>query len=46
SANLTDTSLHYNFELGIYLEDRNFIARLSALFDYVFDFAAKPAEAL
>lgn len=46
SANLTDTSLHYNFELGIYLEDRDLIARLSALFDYVFDFAAKPAEAL
>lgn len=46
SANLTDTSLHYNFELGIYLEDRDLVARLHALFDYVFDFAAKPAEAL
>ncbi|HXG60390.1 MAG TPA: phospholipase D-like domain-containing protein [Planctomycetota bacterium] len=46
SANLTDTSLHYNFELGIYLEDRDLVGRLHALFDYVFDFAAKPAEAL
>ena len=43
SANFTDTSLHYNFELGLYLEDRNMIARLQALFDYVFDCAAKPA---
>jgi len=43
SANFTDTSLHYNFELGLYTEDRDLIARLHALFDYVFDFAAKPA---
>ena len=43
SANFTDTSLHYNFELGLYTEDRDFIARLHALFDYVFDYAAKPA---
>jgi len=43
SANFTDTSLHYNFELGLYLEDRDLIARLHALFDYVFDCAAKPA---
>jgi phosphatidylserine/phosphatidylglycerophosphate/cardiolipin synthase-like enzyme len=43
SANFTDTSLHYNFELGLYTEDRDVIARLHALFDYVFDFAAKPA---
>ena len=43
SANFTDTSLHYNFELGLYTEDRDLIARLHALFDYVFDFAARPA---
>ena len=43
SANFTDTSLHYNFELGLYIEDRDAIARLHALFDYVFDYAAKPA---
>jgi len=46
SANFTDTSLHYNFELGLYLEDRIAIARLDALFDYVFDHAAKPAGQL
>jgi len=46
SANFTDTSLHYNFELGLYLEDRDAISRLNALFDYVFDHAAKPAGQL
>ena len=46
SANFTDTSLHYNFELGLYLEDRVAIARLDALFNYVFDHAAKPAGQL
>jgi phosphatidylserine/phosphatidylglycerophosphate/cardiolipin synthase-like enzyme len=46
SANFTDTSLHYNFELGLYSEDRDVIARLHALFDYVFDYAAKPAGQL
>ena len=43
SANFTDTSLHYNFELGLVTEDRAVIARLHALFDYVFGFAARPA---
>ena len=43
SANFTDTSLHYNFELGLYTEDQEVISRLHALFDYVFDYAAKPA---
>ena len=43
SANFTDTSLHYNFELGIYIEDREVLVRLHALFDYVFEYAAKPA---
>jgi len=46
SANFTDTSLHYNFELGLYVEDRGAVARLDALFDYVFDHAAKPAGQL
>ncbi len=41
SANLTDTSLHYNLELGVYLEDAALIARLQALFDHVYDFAAR-----
>ena len=43
SANFTDTSLHYNFELGIYIEDREVLGRLHTLFDYVFEYAAKPA---
>src|SRR5262245_60989419 len=43
SANFTDTSLHYNFELGLFTEDRDVIGRLHTLFDYVFDYAAKPA---
>lgn len=46
SANMTDTSLHYNLELGVYLEDPDLIAQLHAIFDYVFDFAAKPAAQL
>ena len=43
SANMTDTSLHYNFELGVVIEDRERIDRLHAVFDYVFEFAARPA---
>ena len=43
SANFTDTSLHYNFELGIYIEDHETLGRLHTLFDYVFEYAAKPA---
>ena len=46
SANFTDTSLHYNFELGLYTEDQDVISRLHAMFDYVFDCAAKPAGQL
>ena len=45
SANFTDTSLHYNFELGMTFEDRGLIDTLHAIFDYVFDFAARPAAA-
>ena len=43
SANFTDTSLHYNFELGLITEDKSVITRLHAIFDYVFGFAARPA---
>jgi phosphatidylserine/phosphatidylglycerophosphate/cardiolipin synthase-like enzyme len=46
SANFTDTSLHYNFELGLYIEDRDLLTRLHAIFDYIFDFAARPAARL
>jgi phosphatidylserine/phosphatidylglycerophosphate/cardiolipin synthase-like enzyme len=43
SANFTDTSLHYNFELGVWTEDPRILSELHAIFDYVFDFAARPA---
>jgi len=46
SANFTDTSLHYNFELGLYLEDPELLARLHLIFDYIFDVAARPAAQL
>lgn len=46
SANMTDTSLHYNLELGVFLEDAGLIARLHAIFDHVFEFAARPAAQL
>ena len=43
SANFTDTSLHYNFEMGVCVRDRVAVDRLHAVFDYVFEFAARPA---
>ena len=43
SANLTDTSLRYNFEIGLLVEDRAIVAALEKIFDYVFNFAARPA---
>ena len=46
SANFTDTSLHYNFELGLYLEDAGILSRLHSIFDYIFDVAARPAAQL
>ena len=46
SANFTDTSLHYNFELGLYVEDPAILARLHTIFDYIFGFAARPAALL
>lgn len=46
SANMTDTSLHYNLELGICTGDAAIIRQLHAVFDHVFDFAAKPASQL
>jgi phosphatidylserine/phosphatidylglycerophosphate/cardiolipin synthase-like enzyme len=46
SANMTDTSLHYNLELGVFLEDAGLIGRLHAIFDHVFEFAARPAASL
>ena len=46
SANLTDTSIHYNLELGLYTEDPASIAVLSRVFDYVFEQVAVPAKLL
>ena len=46
SANFTDTSLHYNFELGLHVEDPDLLARLHSIFDYIFDVAARPAAQL
>jgi phosphatidylserine/phosphatidylglycerophosphate/cardiolipin synthase-like enzyme len=42
SANFTDTSLHYNLELGVRIEDRAQIDALHRLFDYVFESVARP----
>lgn len=46
SANFTDTSLHYNLELGLHVEDPAILARLHTIFDYIFGFAARPAALL
>lgn len=46
SANLTDTSLHYNLELGIWLEDAELVAALERVFDHLFDQVAVPAKLL
>lgn len=44
SANFTDTSLRYNLELGMYVQDRAIVDELHRLFDYLFDFVAVPAR--
>ncbi|MBI4564303.1 MAG: hypothetical protein HY716_06390 [Planctomycetes bacterium] len=46
SANLTDTSLHYNLELGLYLEDPDRVKKLERLFDLLFDRAGVGAKML
>lgn len=40
SANLTDTSVHYNLELGILTEDPEIVAVLERTFDFFFDCVA------
>jgi phosphatidylserine/phosphatidylglycerophosphate/cardiolipin synthase-like enzyme len=45
SANFTDTSLHYNLELGLCVDDRGRIDALHALFEYVYESVARPAAA-
>ena len=44
SANFTDTSLHYNLELGVLSSDPALLAKLHALFDYFWDYGAKPSR--
>jgi len=46
SANLTDTSVHYNLELGLVLEDREVMSTLERVFDFFFDHAAVRAGQL
>lgn len=37
SANLTDTSLHYNLELGVYTTERPLLLTLDRVFQFLFD---------
>jgi phosphatidylserine/phosphatidylglycerophosphate/cardiolipin synthase-like enzyme len=41
SANLTDTSIHYNLELGVLTEHPAEVAALGALFDFVWEAIAR-----
>ncbi len=44
SANLTDTSIHYNLELGLLVRDRGVVSRLERLFDIMFERVGVPAK--
>lgn len=46
SSNLTDTSLHYNLELGVMITQSDFIRRCSSIFDAIFEKYAVPLELL
>ena len=46
SANLTDTSIHYNLELGLFLEHPEAVRRLERLFDVLFDRVGVPSRNL
>src|SRR5688572_26158150 len=46
SANLTDTSIHYNLELGLFLEHPETVSRLERLFDILFDRVGVPSRNL
>jgi phosphatidylserine/phosphatidylglycerophosphate/cardiolipin synthase-like enzyme len=46
STNLTDTSLHYNLELGVLTTDRALLQSLDRAFNYLFDRVAVPAQLL
>ncbi|MHC4608328.1 MAG: phospholipase D-like domain-containing protein [Planctomycetota bacterium] len=44
SANLTDSSIHYNFELGFLIRDEATVQSLARTFDYLFDHVGFPAK--
>jgi phosphatidylserine/phosphatidylglycerophosphate/cardiolipin synthase-like enzyme len=46
SANLTDTSVHYNLELGLLVHDPQSTEKLEKLFDYLFQHVAVRADRL
>lgn len=46
SANLTDTSVNYNLELGLLVDDSEVVASLTRLFDYLFQHVAVPPSRL
>jgi phosphatidylserine/phosphatidylglycerophosphate/cardiolipin synthase-like enzyme len=46
SANLTDTSLHYNLELGVLTTDRAVLQQLDRVFNHLFDRASVPESML
>jgi phosphatidylserine/phosphatidylglycerophosphate/cardiolipin synthase-like enzyme len=44
SANLTDTSIHYNLEMGVWVQDRDMVSKLSRVFDFVMEVLSVPAK--
>lgn len=46
SANLTDTSIHYNLELGVLVDDKRLVGELERFYDTLFDQAGVKAASL
>jgi len=46
SANLTDTSMHYNLELGLYVTEATTVSAIDRFFDVLFDRVAVAAKDL
>ena len=44
SANLTDASIHYNFELGFLLRRKEVLRSLAGIFDYLYEHVGFPAK--
>ena len=44
SANLTDASIHYNFELGFLMRQKEVLRSLTRIFDYLYDHVGFPAK--